>query len=816
MENTFIFDKKWQMGSTYLGGKTIEAELPGDNYHALLQAGIIPDPYYGKNELLMQEIWKHDWEFTQTFDVSKELLANNYIYLTMSMIDTFCTCTLNGVEVFKSHNQFAAQKVEVKKLLKKSGNLIKFYIQNPMIEISERKKIAPDYGMLRHTILQGTNLIRKTMCHGGWDWGVQLPVCGIYDEIKLVGVEKSRIDSLYNKQKHENGKVELTAVADIFAPENCEDSFTFEFDGEVKKINCKLSKGMNKIVCVFNVDKPKLWYPNGYGEQNLYDLTIKNSTMEVTKLTGLRTMELVTKEDEIGSAFYFKVNGVRVFGKGADFVPCDAMPSCQTEEVYNDLLNSAVKANMNMLRVWGGGQYEKDLFYDLCDKKGILIWQDLMFCCAMYPADKWLMDEVAEEIDYQIPRLRSHACIAIYCGDNECLGATRWFGPENNEKNLQRFIAVNKHLTEFMGKHDIEQVFWPSSPCGGPGNFGDNWKDDTRGDMHFWEVWNGGKNFDAYYTIKPRFCSEFGFEAFPSMEQIKSFCPPEELNLFSSTMSLRQKCFKHNAPILGMFEMLFKLPLTIEGLVYQSQVQQAIAIKAGVEYWHAHQPRCMGAIYWQLNDNWPTVSWASIEHGGKWKQLNYHAKRFFAPVSGVMFKDTDGDIKHFVINDLPYPVKVKATVNCRSIINGEILSSDVSTLELSPASSQLVRNYGAEFDNNFKPEEVYYEILTENETDNTTHKNEFFATIYKELKLQKAQVSAEISEQDGRFFVELATTAPALYVTLDAVGIKGTFSDNSILLAPQDKVVLEFVPKGSCDIDLLRNSLVIDHLEKYY
>jgi beta-mannosidase len=265
-----------------------------------------------------------------------------------------------------------------------------------------------------------------------------------------------------------------------------------------------------------------------------------------------------------------------------------------------------------------------------------------------------------------------------------------------------------------------------------------------------------------------------------------------------------------------MFEMLFKLPLTMEGIVYQSQVQQAIAIKAGVEYWHAHQPRCMGAIYWQLNDNWPTVSWASIEHGGKWKQLNYHAKRFFAPVSGVMFKDIDGDIKHYVINDFPYAVKLKATLNCRSIISGEVLSSESCELELDATSSKLVKNYGSKFDNDFNAEEVYYELVTENLNDKTIHKNEFFTVLYKELKLQKTEVTAEVKEENGKFLVELSTEAPALYVTCDAVGIKGTFSDNSILLAPQEKVVLEFEPKEKCDAQKLAASLTIDHLQKYY
>ena len=236
MDNIYKFSSEWEMGSTFLGDKIVKAELPGDNYYSLWQAGVIPDPYYGKNELLVQEVWKHDWVFSQSFDVPESVLKNEYIYLTMSMIDTFCTCTLNGVEIFKSGNQFACQKVEVKKFLKATDNKIQFYIQKPMDEIEKRKSIAPDYNMIRYTILYGTNLIRKTMCHGGWDWGISLPICGIYDEIKLVGINKSRIDALYNKQKHEKGKVELTAVAEVFAPVACEDEFTFEIDGQVKTI----------------------------------------------------------------------------------------------------------------------------------------------------------------------------------------------------------------------------------------------------------------------------------------------------------------------------------------------------------------------------------------------------------------------------------------------------------------------------------------------------------------------------------------------------------------------------------------------------
>ncbi len=816
MDSTFFFDTQWQMKSDFLQGKSIPAELPGDNYHALLQAGLIPEPYFGKNEKNVQEARKFGYEFYKTFNVPENVLNSDYIYLEAAMVDTFCTCFINGREVFKSCNQFAVQRAEVKSYLKAGDNLIQFKIDAVEPGIAERKKIAPDYDMIRHTVLQGTNLLRKSMCHGGWDWGISLAICGIYDQIKLIGVNKSRVDALYNKQKHEDNKVYFTAVAEVFAPADAEDEFTFEIDNQTKTVKAALKKGKNKVSCDFVIENPRLWFPNNYGKPELYDLSVSTGKQKITKLAGLRTIELVHEADEIGKSMFFKVNGMRIFGKGADFIPCDAMASGQTEEVYRNLIESAARANMNMIRVWGGGQYEKECFYDLCDRNGILVWQDLMFCCAIYPADDWFVDEVAEELEYQIPRLRSHACIALFCGDNECLGATKWFGKDRDEMNMQRFIKLNKRLTELMAQYDVEQKFWPSSPCGGPGSFVDGWKNDTTGDMHYWEVWLRGKNFNSYYEIKPRFCSEFGFEAFPSYELIKSFCPEDELNLFSRTMSMRQKCPLGNAPIISMFEKLFKLPNSIEGIAYQSQVQQALAIKTGVEFWHANQPRCMGTVFWQLNDNWPTVSWSSIEFGGKWKQLQYHAKRFFAPVSGVLFRENGEDAKLYAVNDRPFSVEIKQIVNVRSLVDGAVLNSETFTFSLDKFTSKEVKNYGYAFENGCDPENVFYEIITENLTENTIHKNEYFDTAFKDLKLQKAAVIAEVKESDGKFYVEISTDKPALFVNLDTPSIKGNFSDNSFAVVPGENVVVEFTPESECDAETLQKIITIDHLAKYY
>ncbi len=817
MQNNFSLNGFWKLKTDSINFSAIDANLPGDNYSALLNAGIIPDPYYSTNEKSVQEYRKYTWEYSRSFQVNNELLAFRNVYLETSMVDTFCTCLINGRKAFESSNMFDVVRVDVKKLLRKGDNSITFIFAPVEPEIEKRaKKCSMYYSGSSNSVLSQENLLRKVACHGGWDWGITLVVSGIYDNISLHGVNKARLDYLYASQQHKNGTVQVTATAELFAERSGSENVTFTFNGEtaVKKVN--LQKGCNKVNHTFTVTGPKLWWPAGYGEQPLYELTASTDSGEEKCCSiGLRKIEVVNEKDSYGKSMFFRVNGIDVFCKGADWIPCDAMPERQTRDVYENLLESARLANMNMVRLWGGGQYERDCFYDICDRKGILVWHDFMFSCACYPADEWYLKEVRAELSYQIRRLRHHSSIAMWCGDNECLGAVRWHNAlENHTKYYISFSIFNRELAKLVEEHDPERAFWPTSPCGGPGQLGDCFKNDSEGDMHYWGVWHGGKDMTAYYSVKPRFCSEFGFEAFPSVEQIRSFCPEDEMNLFSPVIDHRQKCIKGNTPILNMLGNYFRMPKDFESMIYVSQVQQAIAIKTGAEFWRSLKPRCMGTIFWQLNDDWPTVSWSAIEYGGKWKQLMYHAKRFYAPVISTVFTEDNKKTVLCTSSDLKSDADV--TVNVQAFdCDGTLHDSKVYKMKLDAGAAATHKDFA------LLPEDspLFYEITTEYVSNGKkcVHRNTYFPVKFKSMPMRESNVSVKVTAQSEKCFeIELTTDYPAFFVTLDATGIPGVFSDNSITLLPGEKRKLLFMSGRDTDADSVAAAIELKHLRNSY
>ncbi len=515
---------------------------------------------------------------------------------------------------------------------------------------------------------------------------------------------------------------------------------------------------------------------------------------------------------------YFRVNGFDVFCKGADWIPADAMPARVTTAVLDDLLESARLANMNMLRVWGGGQYESEEFYRLCDRKGLLIWQDMMFACSLYPSDEEFIETVRQELNFQIRRLRHHPCLALWCGDNEVIGATGWYGKDKRLVNTIHYDRLNRELARMVATLDPERMFWPSSPCGGPNSFNDGWHDDSCGDMHYWEVWHGGREFSAYYSVKPRFCSEFGYQSFPSLETVKRFCPPEQFNVFSPVMDHHQKCVRGNAPIIGMFGKYFRMPESFENFLYLSQVQQALAIKTGVEFWRSLKPRCMGTIFWQLNDDWPVASWASIEYGGKWKQLQYHAKRFFAPVLGVLYQDETKVLRLHLVSDLP--VKATATVTAVAYdFDGKELRRFELSAPLRPNENRRLKSFKASELIGLDPDASFVELVTVAETADGRrfrHENTFFFAPFKRCDLRKAALQVKVDEKGGRYFCRLTTDKPAFFVTLDTPGIPGIFSDNSVTLLPETPVELEFTPKRITSLKELQKTLAVNDLRSTY
>lgn len=819
MKNQLNLNGQWQMESPQMAGKIIPVTLPGDNYTALYEAGIIPDPYFGKNEEVIQEYRKYTWIFSREFDVSEELLAFESIILDAEKVDTFAVFSLNGKKVFESDNMFRRITLDVKKYLKPGKNTVSVKFKPVEAEGKKINDTLPEEVFMNScSSVPYLNLIRKVHCHGGWDWGITLCPCGIYEPLTFTGINSGRIEHLYTEQKHSKNSVKLTAIAEVYAVKSKTSVVTFKFNGEEKKVSVSLKPGNNIVKTVFEVENPELWWPAGCGEQALYELSAVTDDDEKSIEVGLRTVEIINEPDQYGVSMGVRVNGVDVFCKGADWIPADAFPSRITPEAVDDLLESARIANMNMVRVWGGGQYENDFFYQLCDRKGIMVWQDMMMSCSLYPATDEFIANITAEVDFQIRRLRGHACIALWCGDNECIGATGWYRPENRVAYLVMYDRINRELQKAAAKADPERIFWPSSPCGGPGNFSDGWHDDSRGDMHYWEVWHGGKPFEAYYSKKPRFCSEFGYQSFPSFESVRSYCPEEEFNVFSPVMDHHQKCLLGNAPIIGMFGRYYRMPEDFRSFLYLSQVQQAEAIKTGVEYWRSLKPRCQGTLFWQLNDNWPVASWASIEYGGKWKQLQYHAKRFYAPVMTTVFKDETQTTRLFVVSDVLEKLKAEVKVTCWSFA-GKVLKEFTFNSTVKANESKEIHVFKDSELNGMKPGEYFIEVSCHAEGSSGKvfeHQNFTWSAPLKSSPVEKAVVKTEVKEKNGKITVKVTTDKPAFFVLLETPGIPGIFSDNSFALLPGKGRELVFEPKVKTSAKELEKVLEVMTLRDTY
>ncbi len=795
-------------------GMTIPARLPGDNYSALLAAGKIPDPYWGRNEELVQSYRDSDWLYRREFEVAPEFLAEYpYVSLNLERVDTFAEIRLNGRRVLTTENLFRRYRVEVRRLLKPGVNVLEIRIASAAREAA---KLAADEP-LKLPDMQGQvktiNRIRKVQCHAGWDWGICLMVSGVYGELALTGHHLARLEHLSDHQCFEEKRVRVELHAEVFAFAAGELPVEFEFDGRTHAARVRVEPGDNEIKTEFVVERPRLWYPRGFGEQELYPARISTPDESLERHFGLRKLEVVNEPDAIGHSLFFRVNGVDVFAKGADWIPCDAFPGRQTPERVEWLLDSAVAANMNMLRVWGGGQYEPDFFYEMCDRKGLLIWQDMMFACSIYPSHEAFLDNVRRELEFQIKRLRHHPAIALWCGDNECLQSFRWnpLAREHFATYVVNYDRLNRELAKMVESCDPERKFWTSSPCAGVDTFEDNQSCDTDGDMHYWAVWHGGRSFEAYYEVKPRFCSEFGYQSFPSFETVKTYADPANYNVFSPLVDYHEKCYHGCAPIIGMFGKYFRMPSRFEDFLYLSQVQQALAIKTGVEYWRSLRPRCMGTIIWQLNDNWPVASWSSLEYGGKWKLLHYAARNFYAPLAVVAYQVPGGVWQCFVLND-----QLKAlNLTLRSRVfdfSGKVLQEERRKVRAAAAAATEVKfphlPEGA-------PETRFLHLALELDG-RMVAENTVFLVPYKRCELAATPIRTQVAEQEGRIEVEVEAEAPAFMVALDSEGVPGVFSDNCFTLLPGEPRRLIFEPRGKATAAELERVLSVQHLRGTY
>ena len=732
----------WRVGDGC--GHEVDAVVPGGVHDALLAAGVIDDIYRGANETNQLWVARRGWTFRRTFDVDAAFLARREIVLRLEDCDAFCTVKVNGRVAGTTTDRFQRYTFDVKSLLKEGENEIEAAFRSPLEVADERReKAGRAYPMSNVPWAKNQALIRKNACHGGWDWGPEVETIGLCGTVGLVASDAPRIEYVHTAQSF---NADLThCTLDVFAD---------------------LSDG-STVTNRIEIDDPPLWWPNGEGEQRFYTYTVDVNGEKVTRRIGLRKLEVLNEKDDVGLSLVFRVNNRRIFAKGANWIPCDALETRQTPGRYRQLLESAAAANMNMIRLWGGGQFEKDVFYDLCDELGLLVWHDMMCACAAYPADDWFLDEIRAELGHQLRRLKDHACIAMWCGDNECIGAVRWFEETRADRSfyLSAWESRSRMQSEMVARFDPMRTYWPSSPCCGPGDFGNAWKDDTKGDMHQWDVWHNNRPFSRYRKYRPRFCSEFGFQSFPSPEVAATFCAGR-----GEDFEWHQKNDGGNRRIRETMLRYFGAPRDFESELLLSQFQQAMGIGTAVEAWRAEMPRCMGTLYWQLNDNWPVSSWSSIEYGGKWKPLHYAAKRFFAPVAVVA--RPDGTV--IGINDTTEPVDAELTVERWAYDGRKPLSSTSGAVTLAPAAATPIGS----FEPSSSAADGFVAIALK--TAGGVVRNDWHFGAYRDAPLAKAKVEAKVS---GRS-VTLSTDRPAFFVWLDFPGAKGDFSDNCFTLLP--------------------------------
>ena len=785
--------------------QSINVSIPGNIQYDMFKAEMLPDPFVGDHCELWREACESDYTYSLKFDAPSQLINKENIELVFEGIDTVSIIKLNGIVIGSTDNMFKTWRFSVKEIIKKTGNELKVFIKDPKeaaLEIREKRKNSSE--ILKHAQKEFfgqkptiQNYIRKMACAFGWDWGPALPLSGIHKPVFLEGWSESRIQSIYieTKVSSDNKKAEVHGYVKF--TDEVEEKGEAEInlilpDGKEIKINKSLIPEAQNVAFKFIVENPPLWWPNGLGEQPLCTVTanLKKSQKIVSTISrriGIRQLEMVVEPDEFGTSFFVRVNGVPVFAKGANWIPADALSPRLTEADYRRLISDTVKANMNMLRVWGGGIYENDVFYDLCDEYGILVWQDLMFACTVYPSYKEFLQSVSDELKDNIGRLQHHPSIALWCGNNEIEMIVLHYKklPENEARDY--FYVFEEYLCGAVNRLDRSRLYWPSSPHT---PYSNNTDQESGGDTHFWGVWHFGMPFEAYLKRYDRFMSEFGYQSFPDIHTIKTFAKEDELEIESKTMLYHQKNGGGNARIMEGVTKEFGAPKNFEHFLVMSQFLQQKVIKTGVEHWRANRSenRCMGTIYWQFNDNWPVVSWASVDYNGRWKALHYSAKRFYSPVLVTAAK-YDNELKVTIVNDYAHEISGKLLLKLNTY-SGEVVFEETLNIEVNACDSKVVfTKTGNEILNNLNENECYFttKLIGEKISSN----NIFHFSTLKEAVLENPQLKLN-AENNNK--IEITGGKFAKCVFLDCDESKAQFSDNYFDLLPGETRTIELQP----------------------
>ena len=798
------FNPRWQFAmegdSTFL-----PVEVPGNVFLDLYNNKKIPHPYFGDNEKKVQWVSRKNWVYKREFSICSKLLTRKNINLVFEGLDTYAEVILNGKKILSADNMFRQWTIPVKGILRKINEIEVHFTSQ--LKIDSLKSLS-----LPYKFPDNRAFTRKAPYQYGWDWGPKLVTMGIWKDAYLEFYDGFHINNVFIKQNHiDEKRADLTAFLDI---ENSRlDNIEIEILNKktgIKYIDKNIKSDFsNSIIEInFSIDNPKLWYPNGMGDQNIYELLIKvkagDQILHKTINTGLRTVKLVQKKDSIGSSFYFEVNGTPLFIKGANYVPADNFPSTITRERYEKLISDATLSNMNMLRVWGGGVYESDEFYDLCDKYGILVWQDFMFACNFYPGDSAFVNNVEQEATQQIIRLRNHPSIALWCGNNEVEEAWwNWgyqkalnYSSKDSLEIWSNYVGLFQDiLPSLVEKYSNGTSYISTSPKIGWGH-----KEALlSGDMHYWGVWWGEEPFEVYEKKVGRFMSEYGFQGFPDIKTLQAVLDTQDLKLDSPALLNHQKHPRGMQLINEYMKRDFPVPGKFDDYLYVSQLVQAYGISKAIEAHRRAKPYCMGTLYWQYNDSWPVISWSSRDYFGRWKALQYHVKKVYDKVI-VSSKISNDSLDIYIVSDSMKQIKGNLQLNIMTFEGKNIYNRTIEVNINRNESKKIISlNLNAILPVKIKDKAVLNAIFSSNNKI-LAEKNIYFVKP-KELELTKPQINIETSKTETGYNIILTADKLVKNIRIKT-NVEGKLSDNFFDILPNRKYLVSFETNSTDSLEI--------------
>ena len=780
------------------------AQVPGCIHQDLLRHDLIPDPFFGTNELDLQWIEEKDWVYRNTFSADPAILEQEEIDLVLDGLDTVATVSLNGRVILKSDNMFHEHRVPIKEFLLAGENKLEITFGSASAYMAtHRTEFTPPRAF--NDPKGGSVRIRKQQCQFGWDWGPRFVTAGIWRGIWIEGWNRNRIESARITQKHSTNSVELTVSTELVRPDP---SALFRVTVSDSAGFALTREGSGELR--LTIERPNLWWPAGQGDQPLYNVNVEllqgtNVVSNWSRRIGLRTIELDRQPDafevknsdgHLLNRFGFRVNGRLIFAKGANWIPAHSFVHDLSRKDYEPLLQSAVEAHMNLIRIWGGGIYENSCFFDLCDELGLLVWHDFMFACDLYPSDPAFLASVKLEAEQAVRRVRHHASLSIWCGNNELAQCN----PEALKPDrgfVEGYKKLFHHLLpSVVAEHDGVTPYIPSSP-----DLMLSDQPDTQApshDMHDWNVWHARFPVEHYETTRHRFVSEFGMQSYSSPEIASTFCPDEELNVFSPIFENHQKNIGGNQVIFDYVSRLFRFPKDYRSVAYLSQLNQAYCMQVAVEHWRRISPLCLGAVYWQLNDCWPVASWSSLEFGGKWKALHHYARRFFAPelvsfrhlgtekrITGNYTINDKGIVEIYALQDTPSVQSLFLEQHLYSL-DGKLLAEKITPVQLEPQVGVLVEtaDYTSQVEKAGR-QNVYLRLQLRDPSGDVRAQNVAFFAAPRALLLREEKISRTLKKISPQEYVlVLESTVFQYAVCLELEGLHPWWSDNFFHLLP--------------------------------